>query len=239
MERIDGVNLFFTHNSVAPYGKTPQWALQGVVKSNVCSLRVHRIIENECDVDCWWRLDTLGISTDEQFTESEKTAMIQVQQSVVKTRLGYQVRLPFKGTQLPSNNYCNAAMQLGALEKQFQKDPGYRESYQRVLDTYLSSGFTEEVSDPQNNGYFTPHFGVREESSTTPLRIVFNASPKRKGELSLNNCLYAGPNLVELLCDVLRFRTNSYAVISDIVKSPLNGFSVMNIPFSAVPSRVT
>ncbi|XP_066958883.1 uncharacterized protein [Macrobrachium rosenbergii] len=219
MERIDGMNLFFTHNGVGLYRKTPQWALQGVVKSNVCTLRVQRIIENECDVDCWWRLDTLGISPDEQFTESEKTAMIQVQQSVVKTRLGYKVSLPFKGMQRLTNNYCNAAAQLSALEKQFQ-DPGYRKSYQLVLDMAPSSGFIEEVSDPQNYGYFMPHFGVRKESSTTPLRIVFNASSKRKGKLSLNDCLYAGPNLVELLYDLLlRFRSNPYAVISDISKA--------------------
>ncbi|XP_066967517.1 uncharacterized protein [Macrobrachium rosenbergii] len=172
--------------------------------------------------DCWWRLDTLGISPDEQYTEPEITAMIQVQQSVVKMQLGYQVSLPFKGMQCPSNNYCNAAVQLSALEKQFQKDPGYRESYQRVLDTYLSSGFIGEVSDPRNNGYFMHYFGVRKESSTTPLRIVFNASSRRKGELSLNDCLYTGPNLVELLYDLLlRFRSNPYAVISDIIKASL------------------
>ncbi|XP_066969190.1 uncharacterized protein [Macrobrachium rosenbergii] len=121
--------------------------------------------------------------------------------------------------QRPSNNYSNAAVQLSALEKQFQKDPGYRESYQRVLVTYLSSGFIEEVSETQNDGYFMPHFSMRKECSTTPLRIVFNASSKRKGELSLNDCLYAGPNLVELYNLLLRFRTNPYAVISDVSKA--------------------
>ncbi|XP_066958330.1 uncharacterized protein [Macrobrachium rosenbergii] len=62
-----------------------------------------------------------------------------------------------------------------------------------------------------------PHSGVVRESATTPLRVVFNASSKQSDGRSLNECLYAGPNLGELLFDfLLRFRSKSYAVTADI-----------------------
>ncbi|XP_064083869.1 uncharacterized protein LOC135199641 [Macrobrachium nipponense] len=47
-----------------------------------------------------------------------------------------------------------------------------------------------------------------------------NASSKVKGELSLNDCLYPGPNLIEMLYDLLlKFRRDTYALISDISKA--------------------
>ncbi|XP_064097740.1 uncharacterized protein LOC135209079 [Macrobrachium nipponense] len=140
----------------------------------------------------WWRLDTIGIIPYEQYTTSEHAAMNKVQSSIVSTIRGYQVRLPFWGTECPDSNYHNAFTQLNALETQFMKDPDYRRDYENVLQMYLDAGFISEVTDSKIEGYYSPHFGVKKQSLPTPLSIIFNASSKLKGELSLNDYLYPG-----------------------------------------------
>ncbi|XP_066979649.1 uncharacterized protein [Macrobrachium rosenbergii] len=61
---------------------------------------------------------------------------------------------------------------------------------------------------------------VAKESAITPLSVVFNASSKQNGGQSHNECLYAGPALVEVLFDLLlRFRSKPYAVTANISKA--------------------
>ena len=81
--------------------------------------------------------------------------------------------------------------------------------------------FIEEVDPTDYSGCFLPRHPVFNESATTLLRIVFNASsyPKGVGK-SLNDCLYAGPSLTTKLHNLLlTFCSNSFAVISDISKA--------------------
>ena len=56
---------------------------------------------------------------------------------------------------------------------------------------------------------------------TTKVRIVYDTSAKgRKGDKSLNECLYKEPNLLPDLCGILfRFRTQPIAIFSDIKKA--------------------
>ena len=64
----------------------------------------------------------------------------------------------------------------------------------------------EEVNYPGEVGevMYLPHRGVvKEDKSSTKLRVVFDASAKLTGELSLNDVLYKGPCLTPLLYDVL------------------------------------
>ena len=60
---------------------------------------------------------------------------------------------------------------------------------------------------------------IREDKSTTKLRIVFDASAKRKGP-SLNDCLYSGPSLTASLFSVLmKFREGNVAIVADVEKA--------------------
>jgi len=58
--------------------------------------------------------------------------------------------------------------------------------------------------------YYLPMDGVvKAESSTTKLRIVFDASAKTSNGQSLNSILLTGPSLYSLLSSVIsRFRTH-------------------------------
>ncbi|UYV78538.1 hypothetical protein LAZ67_16001935 [Cordylochernes scorpioides] len=67
---------------------------------------------------------------------------------------------------------------------------------------------------------FLPHRPVLKDSHTTPIRPVFDASCKKKGLPSLNQCLENGDNLIELIPDLLlRFRLGKYGIIAEIRKA--------------------
>ena len=65
---------------------------------------------------------------------------------------------------------------------------------------------------------------VRENSETTKVRMVFDASSKEgKTSTSLNECLHVGPNLTPLLFNILiQFRENNIALVGNIEKAFLN-----------------
>ncbi|GFY03853.1 integrase catalytic domain-containing protein [Trichonephila clavipes] len=103
---------------------------------------------------------------------------------------------------------------------------GYEEIKHFTLNTkkqdYLNQGIIEKVKDTEINVhkpmYYLPHQAIKKEGRvTTSTRIVFDAASHQANELSLNDCLWRGPNLNPNLLDVLiNFRLNRVAVSSDI-----------------------
>ena len=87
-------------------------------------------------------------------------------------------------------------------------------------------GVIEKVNEDCDNLspdtiHYIPHSAVCDEKrQTTKLRIVYDASSKSPGEVSLNECLEQGPNLLPLLFEVLlRFRMKKVALIGDLEKA--------------------
>ena len=86
---------------------------------------------------------------------------------------------------------------LKRLENEFLKDPKMKTAYVNFVNEYIEMGRMTKVEPTSGPKYFIPHRAVfREESTTTPLRVVFNASfsCKKKG-ISLNDALMIGPVL--------------------------------------------
>ncbi|XP_062542559.1 uncharacterized protein LOC134210531 [Armigeres subalbatus] len=75
----------------------------------------------------------------------------------------------------------------------------------------------EDDSVPQ---FFLPHHAIlRPDSTTTKLRIVFDASCKSGSGLSLNDILMTGPTIQNTLNDiVLRFRMPAFVLMGDLCK---------------------
>ncbi|XP_065224344.1 uncharacterized protein LOC135848372 [Planococcus citri] len=127
----------------------------------------------------------------------------------------FQVRLPFKdSTDKLANTYPQA---LSALLK-YEKSP-LRPRYAEFMREYLNLGHMRLIKDPDAvQRYYIPHLPVlREDSSTTKLRVVFNASAKNKSGLSLNDILLNGPIRQSFLFDILiRWRIFLIAFSADI-----------------------
>ncbi|XP_026467830.1 uncharacterized protein LOC113371416 [Ctenocephalides felis] len=68
-----------------------------------------------------------------------------------------------------------------------------------------------------NEGYYIPHFAVIKDSSSTPLRIVFDASAKNAEFPSLNANLFSGPKLQSnIITILLNFRFGEIALTANI-----------------------
>ncbi|GFT20349.1 uncharacterized protein TNCV_1009461 [Trichonephila clavipes] len=72
-----------------------------------------------------------------------------------------------------------------------------------------------------NECHYLPHRPVvKLDSATTKIRPVFYASTREKGKPSLNDCVYKGVNLIELIPDILdRFRIYLVGIVADIEKA--------------------
>ena len=70
--------------------------------------------------------------------------------------------------------------------------------------------------------YFFDRPVVRQDKETTKIRTAFDASCSYKG-LSLNECLYSGPNLLRKIFGILiKFCLNPIEILADIKQAFLN-----------------
>ncbi len=153
-------------------------------------------------------------------------ALFQFENSVTFNDSRYQVELPWKQfiQPLPSN-FLSIKQQLIRLVSSLERHPGQLERYGGVISELIERGFVEIVnpvsSQQSDRLHYIAHHGVYdEERATTKLRVVFNASGKKKGFPSLNDCLDQGPNLVpQLAAILLRFRLFRIAVTADMEKA--------------------
>jgi len=78
---------------------------------------------------------------------------------------------------------------------------------------------SESSSPSQQRVYIPHHPAFRADSSTTRVRVVFNASSTTSNGKSLNDHLLAGPKLqTELPSVILRWRQFRFIYMADIVK---------------------
>nr|XP_047141395.1 uncharacterized protein LOC124816304 [Hydra vulgaris] len=137
----------------------------------------------------------------------------------------YSVPLPWKQErkQIP-DNYEKSKLRLLSTYNRLKINLNLLQQYNEIIRQQEHEGIIERIPDfPPLVGqvHYLPHHAViKEEKSTTKLRIVFDASSNSP---SLNDCLEKGPCLLPMLIDILiRFGTYKIAVASDIEKAFLN-----------------
>lgn len=114
------------------------------------------------------------------------------------------MRLPFNTDRSKIGESRNrAAAALRKVEKSLKPDE-YSE-YVKFMREYEELGHMEKVPphilEPPSV-YYMPHRAVlRPSSSTTKLRVVFNASSKSSSGISLNELLMVGPTVQPQLFD--------------------------------------
>ena len=95
--------------------------------------------------------------------------------------------------------------------------------FQDVVQEYLDLGHAELIPStaqaPSETYYLPMHSVTKQSSTSTKLRVVFDASAVTTSGVSLNNSLLIGPTLHPTLDMILlRFRTYPVAVSADILK---------------------
>ncbi|XP_075155819.1 uncharacterized protein LOC142229175 [Haematobia irritans] len=163
------------------------------------------------------------LSPDEQFCEEN------FQKTTKRDLFGrYVVTLPFKenfrkAIKLGQSRGI-AVAQFLRNENRILKNVDLNEQYSKVLKEYIVLGHMKGISSIQypncENSYYMPHHAVvRPESSTTKVRVVFNASSSTSNGISLNDTLHCGPSLQKDLNNLLlNWRFHKIVFNGDIEK---------------------
>ena len=162
-----------------------------------------------------WDLETVGIREENSVEE-------EFEDTVSFNGERYSVQLPWKSDRVNlQTNRSLCERRLNAQLVRLKKEPEILKKYDDVIKDQIRQGIIEEVPDLPTGGriHFLPHHPViRENAESTKVRVVYDGSAKeRKGDKSLNECLYTGPSLLPMLHDVLlRFRMFPVALVGDI-----------------------
>lgn len=192
-------------------------ANSGIALLNLCT------IPDDC-VKRFWDLEFIGVCDKEEIdpTLEEFKQNIQYNEDVGR----YCVGLTWKHNHPVLLDNKNVALaSLLRLERRLDKNPALKEGYVKALEEMERLGFVEEVVDDEGSSrfpiFYLPHHPcVKESSTSTKIRPVFNASSKGRNGVSLNDCLNSGPNLNPGIVEVvIRFRRWRFAVSSDVSKA--------------------
>ncbi|XP_068692782.1 uncharacterized protein [Montipora foliosa] len=173
----------------------------------------------------FWDYDTLGVKDiDGDFLEDYVT-------KVKFNGTRYEVSLPFK-TEYPiiPDNYLLAQNRLVSSLQRLRSKPELLQQYDSVSKEQLNAGVVELIAKSHDldtlpgTVHYIPHKEVlKEDKTTTKLRVVYDAIAKSRNEPSLNDCLLSGPALTPLIFDVLlRFLRHKVALIGDLEKAFFN-----------------
>ena len=133
------------------------------------------------------------------------------------------VPLPIRSNAIPLGESRSAAVKRFESLERSLRAKGMFEEFTVALKEYISLDHAEpvpveELDKPTDEVYYLPMHMVRKESSTTSkVRVVFDASAKTGSGASLNDQLLVGPTVHSSLIDVLlRFRRHKVALAADV-----------------------
>ena len=126
----------------------------------------------------------------------------------------YEVTLPKKPDASYLGESRSQALQRYTSNERSLMRNGTWDKFQKVIQEYLELGHAQlvtpsELKLPMHESYYLPMHGVvKESSSITKLRVVFDASAKSSSNMSLNDIIHVGPTLHPTLDKILlKFRT--------------------------------
>ncbi|KAH0821592.1 hypothetical protein GEV33_001199 [Tenebrio molitor] len=133
-------------------------------------------------------------------------------------------RLPFRSNPPDlGDSHAGAVKRFRSLESKLNRHPELKEQYSNFMTEYRQLNHMELLKDPtinfENSCYLPHHAVLKQSSSTTKLRAVFDASFITTNNKCLNDNLLGGPVIQDDLFSILiRFRTHRYVITADIEK---------------------
>ena len=178
----------------------------------------------EAVVRSFWDLESIGITGSEQPVTDPVVKKFEEAISFSNGR--YEVALPWK-VKPPKllDNEKLARQRLQGLSKRLAKNPVLECQYNQALQEMENNKVIEEVPAEERESpyptFYMPHRPVVKESSTsTRVRPVFDASATGFNGVSLNDCLETGPSMIPNLAETLvRFRRWPVALTADVSKA--------------------
>ena len=189
------------------------------------SISIQSLQTLDLQLQNFWRLEEVPDRGNQ--TEEEMECENFFEQTTYRDETGrFVVKLPFKQSIcVLGNTFQSALRRFHALERKLNMNPDLKQRYCAFIIEFLSLGHMEVIPDKEiafsnNDSYYLPHHCVlKEDSSTTKLRVVFDASSKTSSGVSLKKQQMIGPKLqCDLFHIVLRLRLHAVAFSADIAK---------------------
>jgi hypothetical protein len=208
------------------------WVLSGPagrqeIAVNLTFNSVHTLKVESCpnstldeQLKCFWDLESLGIINlrRNQFWTSSCNRYDLMARDMKFAYHGRSIYHP----PLPDHlDLCKR--RLSSLLKRLRRDPQLLAEYDAIIMEQLAKGIVEVVTEPSKSCdkvHYLPYHGVvRQDKSTSKVRVVYDASARSLGP-SLNDCLYTGPKFAQSIFEILlRFRLQRVALAGDIEKA--------------------
>lgn len=203
------------------------WILSGKTliqqqKTNSKSiLTFHQRINLDTQVKKFWEMEE--VPSDRIFTQEEEECERHFVETHRRDESGrFVVGLPFKSNRKPiGKSKYQAKQRFLQLLNKFNKNSSFKDQYSSVINEYIDLGHMVKTSSSLSvESYYLPHHAViKESSTTTKMRIVFDASAKASSGESLNDQLLVGPTIQQDLASILlRWRTHRVILSADITK---------------------
>nr|CAH7768784.1 unnamed protein product [Callosobruchus chinensis] len=181
----------------------------------------HGEVDLQTSLQKFWEIEE--ISTKPAWSNEEQACEDHFVKTTERNTEGrFVVSMPMKlPTTKLGDSLAGAKKRFLSLESKLTKNDCLRKMYCDFMEEYAKLGHMERVKVTGNElCYYMPHNGIlREDSLTTKLRVVFDASAPTSSGFSLNHLQMAGPTIQqELLNILLRFRQHKYVVAADIAK---------------------
>ena len=205
------------------------WVLSGQLKGESFSQQdsVVNFVQSDArnedsilqQVNKLWDLDSLGIRPENDLSKESFVNEIEF------TGDRYSVKLPWKAGHGPiPHNYSTCVARLKNQLERLKEDPDVLKEYDRIINEQIQAGIVSTVTEKEDAPgiSYLPHSAViRQESKTTKVRVVYDASCKDKvTKSSLNDCLHVGPPLTPHIVNILlRFHMWKVALVGDIAKA--------------------
>lgn len=212
-----------THFGFVVLGTAPSAPSASTLHSTSLNVSLHSASDADLhsSLQRFWLQEEVPVPSNK--TEEEELCDAHFATSHFRDETGrYTVRLPFKESNHSAlgSSQPIAERRFHSLERKFNVQPHFSQLYHDFISEYRSLDHMSKVQnlDLTKPHYFLPHHGVlKENSSTTKLRTVFDASCKTSTGVSLNDVLLTGRKLQTNICDILlHFRSHNIVFCCDI-----------------------
>lgn len=145
------------------------------------------------DLERFWKLVSLGINADEKESSSKKFLEVYQKKSIEYKDGRYSAKLPWKQDHPLPSNYDVTKRRTERPIKRLRQEPEIIQQYNEIIADQERRDFIEKIEDrntPGNQVHYIPHHEVTKDSSSTPIRIVYDCSFRQsRNSPSLNDCL--------------------------------------------------
>ncbi|RLU21169.1 hypothetical protein DMN91_006519 [Ooceraea biroi] len=179
----------------------------------------------EQQLERFWKLEECSLETS-QWTQEQTQCEREFRSTYQRDPFGrFIVHFSFKEDPSQLGDSRETVLKrLRSVNKRLYSNLELKTQYIACIEEYLSLGHMTKVDKEINQRspycYYLPyHAVVKEDRSTTKLRVVFDASAKTTSGKSLNDILLVGPTIQQELFSILvRFRQHPYVLTGDIEK---------------------